>query len=248
MKTKFGIILGDCHIPHHDAKAWALALKVIAARKPDMVVQMGDLLDIKSLMSHQKSVKDRSLTLKEELTLCDKHLDALNKARGKARMVVLGSNHEQGRLTSYMQRNAPELEDMWAPEDVFGFKKRGWEYHPYQELFWIGKLALVHDLGAAGANAHRDAERMTQASTIIGHVHRTAFEVVGNVRGRPHIAAAAGWLGDRSKISYMPSAATSRYWSHSIFTFHLEANGHVHLTPCPFVDGKVLVDGKLYGI
>ncbi len=65
--------------------------------------------------------------------------------------------------------------------------------------------------------------------------------------GTPYVAAMLGWLGDSEKAaSYMHEAKASD-WVKGFGIGYLEPQtGIVHLQPVPIVNGRCVVNGKLF--
>lgn len=244
---KFGIVLGDVHAPYHSVAAVNLACKVIKDTRPDYVISIGDLTDGMALMSHIKSSEQHAVTWKQETTKANKLLDQLQAACAKnTKFIWVGGNHDNSRLDRYVAKICPELDGMLDFATVFKVKERGWTYIPYGEVFKLGKMNFIHDMDAAGGNAHRQAERDFCGNVCIGHTHRSALEVFGFADGRSHVAMMAGWLGNPKAATYMKTQKKVRYWTHSINSFWLEPNGCLHPYIHPMVNGRVVVNGKLY--
>jgi hypothetical protein len=84
-----------------------------------------------------------------------------------------------------------------------------------------------------------------QGNVVIGHTHRMAYNVEGSARGKPHVGAMFGWLGDFDALDYCHRIRARRDWVHGFGIAYVEPSGNVHLQPCPIVEGKVLIEGKL---
>ena len=90
--------------------------------------------------------------------------------------------------------------------------------------------------------------RTTEGSVeLTGNTHRMSYEVRGRFDGTPYLAAMLGWLGDSdSAASYMHEARASD-WVHGFGIFYMEPqSGIVHLQPVPIVNGRCVVNGKLF--
>jgi hypothetical protein len=153
-------------------------------------------------------------------------------------------NHEF-RLERYIAKNAPAVEGLFSYENWV--EDHGWETVPYLSTYKLGKLNITHDTGTAGMNAHRDAASAHMGSTVIGHTHRLAYEVRGKVDGVPYLAAMFGWLGDPAKITYLHNAKAA-HWVHGFGIGYMLEDGVTHVQPVPIIDGKCMVEGKLYSL
>lgn len=232
----------DSHVPYEHKPSFDLMLRACRKAGIKNAAVLGDFADFYAVSSHPKS-PDRKASLAFEVDAVNARLDQLDDVfTGKKKFI--GGNHEY-RLERYLTDRAPELFDSIKVEKLFRLKERGWEYTPYKSHTRIGKLFLTHDCGKAGANAHRDAMNAFQGNVVIGHTHRLAWAVEGNVKGKPHVGAMLGWLGDPDQVEYMFRVRAARDWAHGFGIIYREPNGHVHLTPVPIVGGKVLIEGKL---
>jgi len=242
---KFGIIIPDVHLPFHSESAWNLVLKVIKTTKPDYVISVGDLADLYSVTRHTKDPGRRELSLVTEAAKVNRELDKLQTAAGKAKVHWVLGNHEN-RFDRYIAEKAPELFGVTDIQSLFETKARKWSVTAYGDYLQLGKVFFTHDVGTAGANAHRDAEKDFCHSVVIGHTHRMSYDVVGNASDQAHVAAMFGWLGDRKYADYISSIKRKRYWSHGFGSFYLKDNGVMFLTPHPIVKGECMVNGKLF--
>lgn len=88
--------------------------------------------------------------------------------------------------------------------------------------------------------------RTTEGSVeLTGNTHRLGYAVEGNARGKPHVGAMFGWLGDINQVDYMHNIRARRDWAHGFGVAYVEKSGLVHLTPIPIVEGTVVLEGKL---
>lgn len=237
------IIIPDCHFPNEDKKAWKLVLKTIQTIKPHGIVILGDFFDFYSVSSHSKD-PNRSSDLAWEVAEGNKALRQLDAFKFIKDKRFIAGNHCD-RLERYLKDKAPSLFNMVKIPDLFELKKHGWEYIPYKSHTRIGKLYATHDTGKAGKYAHYSSQADFQSSVVIGHTHRFGYAIEGNAKGRPHVAAMLGWLGDVKQIDYMHRIKALRDWALGFGIGYLLPNGHVHLTPVPIIDYSVVIEGKL---
>lgn len=236
------LLVPDVHAPYHDTAAWRLLLKVGKALQPDIVVQLGDLIDNYAVSSHLKT-HGRKLDWQHEIDearTCIQELEAL----APRRMFVEG-NHEDrwprylATMTTVDNRRGNSV------PDILGLGKR-WEYVPYRSYGRIGKLHLTHDTGKAGKYAVHQSLDDFQANVVIGHLHRIATVYSGDARGTPHVAACLGWLGNVDEIDYMHRVKAARDWRLGFGVGYLEASGVVHLQTVPIIAGCCVVEGVHY--
>lgn len=246
----------DTHVPFEDKRAFRLVLKAIKAFRPDHLVILGDFLDCFAISAHTKDFKKRP-SFREELLAGSAALALLESSvSDSCKRYYVEGNHEN-RLSRYLSsdRALPVLKplvdaglidlDKVTIPALLDLKKRGWVWAPYKEHLKIGKLHVTHDVGKAGIAAHLDAEATFQSNAVIGHTHRLNYAVRGNMRGKAHVGAMFGWLGDVCEVDYMYRARALRDWSLGFGVGYKEPNGTVHLTPVPMVDYRCMLEGKL---
>ena len=209
MKDYTVFVLPDTHVPFHDKKAFALALKVIRGEQPDEVVCLGDFADFLAVSSHPKSF-GYTPDLKGELKEVRKAWAQLEEAQGSRKLTLLEGNHES-RLTRYVASKAPAVEDITPSlPALFGVKKRT-KFVPYQEMYNVRHVAYVHDVGHAGKQATHQSVDAAGQCIVLGHTHRLSVAYTGTTNGSRHFGLSCGWLGDSREVKYM-SPAKTREW------------------------------------
>lgn len=236
------LLIPDCHVPFHDVPAFSLMLRAAKTAGVKNAVLLGDFLDCFSVSSHPKLPTARQ-DLAEEIESGNRCLDLLDRTFTGDRIYIEG-NHEF-RLQRYLTDNAPALFTSLSLPRLLRLGDRGWRFVRYRDHVKIGRLFLTHDVGKAGRNAYRDAMAAFQGNVVIGHTHRFGLEVEGSARGKTHIGASFGWLGSFDALDYAHKIRAKRDWVHGFGIAYLEPGGNVHLTACPIVEGRVMVEGKL---
>lgn len=211
--------------------------------KPDEIVVLGDFADFYSVSSHSKS-PDRTRKLEEEAAAVNRRLSQLDELGAASKFYVAG-NHED-RLDRYLADKAPELHGLVNFEQLFKLTERGWHVTPYKRSLKRGKLTITHDAGNAGAVAHTKALDAFQGNVVIGHTHRMAVSYVGNARGKTHVGAMFGWLGDVEAVDYLHQIQAQRAWHLGFGIGYQEPNGVIHLQPVPMIEYRCVVEGKLF--
>lgn len=237
------LFIPDTHAPYHDKKVWALLVRVIEILQPDIIVILGDFADFYAVSSHAKD-PNRRLDLQWEVDEVKKLLSEVRENAPNARIVYVSGNHED-RLERYLKDKAPELFNSVKIEHVLGLADLRIEYVPYKDHIQIGKIYITHEVGNCGQYAHYKAQQAFEANVIIGHTHRIGYTVVGNAKGKPHLGAMFGWLGDFDQVDYMHKIRAKRDWAHGFGIGYIEVNGNVHVTPVPVVCGAVVVEGRV---
>jgi predicted phosphodiesterase len=236
------LVGSDIHWPYEDKRAYGLFIKTIDIWKPDILVLNGDILDCFTISEHDKDPR-RVITLDTEIAYANARLDALD-AYGIKRKIFIEGNH-CFRLSRYLMRRAPELFNTVKIEKLLKLKERGWEHVAYKDYVKIGKLYITHDVGKAGGSAHSDARNTFDGNVLIGHTHRMAFEVKGNIKNKPHFGAMAGWLGDAKQCDYMHKAKAAKDWTLGFFAAYIDDRGAVFPQLCPIVNYSTVLGGQL---
>lgn len=236
------LFVPDTHVPYEDKSAWALLLKAGREFKPDIVVILGDFADFYAVSDHDKN-PNRTRLLDVEIAEVNMRLTDLDRLNASQRFYVKG-NHED-RLERYLMRRAPELFNMVRIRELFKLDERGWRCVEYKDHLTLGKLNITHDTGSAGKDAHMKSLNDFQDNVIIGHTHRIGYTIVGNAKGKPHVGAMLGWLGDFKQVDYMHRIKAARDWAHGFGIGHMEPSGVVHVQPVPIIKNSVVLNGKL---
>jgi len=243
MKKLF--IIPDVHSPFHDRLALRLVRLAIQEFNPDILIQMGDLVDCYSLSSFVPD-PSRRLLFKDEVKKTHELLEALEKDfKGSRRIITLG-NHEE-RLERYLHGKGPALTGTkgLSIDEQLGLSERGWEVYGYKDYCRVGKAIFTHDLDYGYAGVARKALRDAQHTVIIGHAHRIETLVEGDATGTPKFAACFGWLGDTAHADYKHRLKANRDWAQGFGIGYMEPAGTIHFQAIPIVYGKCVIDGTL---
>lgn len=191
----------DRHFPFAHRKACAWVVSVAKTYQPDVIVGLGDELDLYSLSRYPKSVN--IMTPAEEyrrgMEQYREHWMQLQQAAPKAKYQEISSNHGD-RLIKRVRERSPELE-AYLREEPFGVAgvKR------VQGETSLDGVVYMHGFRSKGL----DHARYNQRSTVHGHSHSASLRWLRNSKG-PYFNLEAGWLGaeNREAFSYNPQALT----------------------------------------
>ncbi len=239
------LYIPDCHIPYEDRRAFRLVLKVIDATRPDNVCVLGDFSDFSAVAQHPKKFGRRQAFMSELNTVKARAREVLSASR-KARIVWVQGNHCES-YERYVAKNAPELEELLpSGATLFGLPDHV-EWVNYREHTTIGNVLVTHDVGFSGKHAAAATLDATQRCTVFGHTHRGAISFGGNVENHRAFAMNAGWLGDKSKITYM-HAAGMRDWQAGFGWTRSNKQGLTWPTFVPIVNYKCILEGNEYSV
>ena len=241
------LFVPDAHIPYESKAAFDLMLRVAQDFKPDMIVCLGDLGDFHKISDHKQRSGDPA-TLAEELAAMNARLDQLDALGAKNKLICLG-NHE-ARWANHLADNAPEFAGLCDLSSALQFKERGWDVVDFHDFSRVGKLYVSHCLNnrTFGKNAHRSAQAKFASNVALGHTHRMVAEYVGSVTGESWATFSFGWLGDRDSLAMKYSAKADKYvdWQLGFGVGWMEPSGVVHVQPIPIIDGRAVMNGKLF--
>lgn len=241
------LIVPDVHAPYHHHEAWLCLLHVAAGWRPDVCVVLGDFADFAAVSSHPK-VPGRLLPFATEVEYANDALDELDAALadgGCTTKDFLQGNHED-RLSRYVGRQAPDLQEFVDWRGVLQLDRRGWRVTDYKSSLAYGHLRLTHDVGRAGVQAARQSRMDTGHSIAFGHTHQLQVSYGGTVTGDRHVGATLGWLGDPEAVDYRHRDLVRREWQHGFGVAHFLASGEFWLQAVPVVKGRCVVDGRVY--
>lgn len=243
--SQFAVILSDVHAPFHSRECLELVCSVIKHERPDVVASVGDMLDMMTLMTHEKDAEQRGWTLVKEMAAASDAIAEINDAAGEAKKILVCGNHED-RMDRYIAKNCPELVGAVSYTRLMDGVLDDWEVIPYGEHIRLGKLVITHDVGISGERSIFAAEKDFNGNVLTGHTHIQRWAVVGNGRGDAHVTASGGWLGDPKHANYVSQIKKQRNWSHGFNVAHILPDGDVFVQPVPIVRGRCLVNGKLF--
>jgi len=171
--------------PIHDERAISVALAIVKAERPDLIVLVGDNLDLCEFGRFRTTPAFQRTTqaaIDRATVLCAQ----LRAAAPDARIVWIAGNHEE-RLPNYLLDNAAaafglrkgDMPESWPVMSVpylCRFDEHGIEYLPGYPAssFWINeRLRVIHGdkVASGGSTAHKYLAT-DRTSVIFGHVHR----------------------------------------------------------------------------
>lgn len=125
---------GDAHFPNQDDDALSINDQIVAALKPDIYVNMGDLQDCYKLSRFDKN-PNRKESLQDEINMGRRHLARKRYLLPDAQMIYLEGNHED-RLRRTLWNLKGEVEALSSLTD---FK----EHMTWQSLLKLGELGVT---------------------------------------------------------------------------------------------------------
>ena len=164
------LVIPDCQDgPDRPKDHLRWAGKYIAEKRPDVVVQLGDLGDFGSLSSYDKGKKTiEGKRLSADWDSFRRAVDELEKPFERCngyrpRKVYTAGNHEQ-RVQRYHVDN-PQLDTL--PDTLGYMRSRGWEVHPYLGIAEVDGVHYSHLFARTSTGRVTDSSQRFGAPTAI---------------------------------------------------------------------------------
>lgn len=202
MSPRKHVVIPDCQVrPDVDLSHLTWIGRYIAAKHPDVVVNLGDFADMPSLSSYdvgkasaegKRYAKDVAAA-KEGMELLMAPIRAertRTHRKWKPELVLTLGNHED-RIDREAHAN-PKLKGTISVQDL-GYKEQGWEVCPFLSVRVLDRIEYSHYFvsGAMGRPVSSASAllRQRQCSAVMGHVQRVDMAVHPNTQ---YVALFAG--------------------------------------------------------
>lgn len=198
----------DLHFPYHNKKALKKVIELIKKEKPDVVIQLGDLLDLYSFSRYEKDANFTSpkSELNRGLKLAEKFWGDVKRAAPKARCIQLIGNHEM-RLNKLIARKAPELQHLVKSiQDLYQFKGVKVLKDDRDYIVLDGVVYLHGYLSKNG-----DHSKFFGASVVHGHSHRVGI-VYERKKDGLHFEMDCGHLADEKSLPLQYTQSKMSKW------------------------------------
>lgn len=189
------LLIPDVQLPYHDPVILKKIIKIAETYQPDLVVQIGDLIDMPQVSRWNKGdAGEYSLTLKDHIEQTkDEFFSPLRKAAPKAAITWVSGNHDE-RLADYMKRYAYPIQPLMpSMGELFELDKFGAKYVKGPVRIATNVYAVHgHESGGYCASASAWDTKLTKRygsdkSYVFGHTHQGFL-----------ISRATGWHGNVS--------------------------------------------------
>ncbi len=238
-------IISDMHWPFHDVKkdkdgkfygSYLTALEHLKQSNIGTLVINGDAMDCYQLSRHEKLEKHRDFSW--ELDVARAMLRYLREFFGdKVRIIYREGNHEE-RFAKYLANQAGALQGVVDLHTLLGLSGLGIEWVGEKRKLSIGKLWVDHGhewFGSGGVNPARAYRMKANDNILLGHVHRTTFDMVKRPLDGSFFA---GWtMGCLCDLN--PLYAPRNAWNHGVCTVDLEKTGEFTINNRIILNGKV---------
>lgn len=243
------IAIPDIQAPRHDPVAVDTAIQIVKGEKPDVVIFIGDVADLKSVSKYQdKSWQEAAITADVEIGAAGEILDRFDKViPPKSRKIFLEGNHDR-RLSLWFIQNAAKLGPNFSGNDIaaqLDLRDRGYEYIPTeQQPYRIGKVGFIHGWYTNLYHAAKTV-RMAGQNVLYGHTHDYQVSTGPHLEQEaPRIAMSMGCLCD-FRQPYLDSRANN--WIHGVGIVYIdEKTGKFWPYFAPIIAGECVINGKVY--
>ncbi len=189
MKDVSFLCFSCVHAPLHDPEAMAWLTEQIAKRKPDVLVHMGDGMEMAWASSHPSQ---EPLDALEEYEVHNNLLVEMRKASPKSRRIFLPGNHE-ARLESpkiddriktamHYRKHQREMMEHWE------FPVKKYEYCRHKGVFRIGQVTFFHGVSSSASGLKKESTFLAREWGLYchGHTHRPS-------NGIERVVAGSSW-------------------------------------------------------
>lgn len=228
MKKEISIaLISDSHIGDENKPALMRAEKVLASRKFDKYINLGDIIDlpeISKFVEGRPGLKEGRRIINDinaGKKMLQRHIDIVKKKNPKCEIIVCGSNHDEERLADYAERY-PELKGIIEWETLMDFKGMGVKFYPsagkpykFRDFIFLhGRKATKYPIAAT--------LELYKCNCVIGHVHQMGTTVLP-AYPKPLIGYSVGCL-QRLHPSWQKEYVNR--WMHSMAIMEFDGKGN----------------------
>ena len=184
IKLEKYLIIPDVHLPFHDKLTLNSVYNLAKDLQPDIIVQLGDLIDCYALSNYSKD-PNRLLTFQKEIDLAINFWKKLHQICPNSQKYYKLGNHER-RFQNILYSN-PQLSPLKALNlaslmDLDKYEVKMYDEH--EKLIFNDKLVITHGTyvsGISGQSAMKEMNNRRQFG-VSGHVHRAGkvFDTKGD--------------------------------------------------------------------
>lgn len=233
------LVVGDSHIPYHDAGSLRIAIESAKASKVNVILLNGDTLDCHAVSFWQTDPRERDF--KNELGMCRDFLEHIRDSFPKAEIIYKLGNHEE-RWEKFMISKAPELLDVeeFQLSNLLRFKQFGISLVEDKRPILIGDLNVIHghEYKFAISNPVNPARGLflrAKAYAMCNHFHQSSYHTEKNINEEIIATWSLGCMCDMHP-QYMPM----NNWAHGFAIVEVGNSGKFH------VEQKIIRNGKIY--
>jgi len=242
------ILLPDIHYPHYEQKVMDAVEEFMLDYEPDEIIYMGDQmsLDCISSWNKRKPLLKEGQRLLKEYEGFDHHILETheNITHPDTKRTFMMGNHEN-RVAWYCEEH-PELEGIIDIDQHLNLTERGYNIIPYNEIYKIGKLNVIHGFYWNKYHAAKTIEAF-EGNVVYAHVHNPQmYSKISPIDRKGYHTATSLPCLCNIKPDYGKNAPN--FWLNGFgIVEHLPATQMFNLYTIIIVDGAFMWDGKYYG-
>jgi hypothetical protein len=242
------VLLPDIHHPHIEEKLLDSVNQFIFDYDPHELVYMGDQISLECISgwNRRKPLLKEGRRLIKDYEAFDQDILKVHEsitAPDTRRTFFIG-NHEN-RVQIYIEEN-PELEGIIDLEKHLNLVDRGYNIIPFNEIYKLGKLSVIHGYYWNKYHATKTLEAF-EGNVVYSHVHNPQlYAKVSPVdRKGYHMATSLPCLCN-IKPDYKRNAPN--FWINGFGVVeYLPATGYFNLYMIIIIDGTFMWNGTYYG-
>ena len=242
------VAMPDVHAKHADPWALNCFLEFIALNRIDLFLCLGDFLDAGGITHWPSDSLDPKRFIPEVLKARELRGVISSLLTKTVWRGFLEGNHEDWIRQFLVQGANPQFFDGieeigydFSTQAILDLRKDSWEFFPLNQLLRIGQATFTHGLytGTNHAKKHLDS---VKASIFYGHNHDSKAFADVSLHG-PAIAQSLCCLCDLNP-KFLRGLLNN--WEHGFGLFHFFPDGtFIHTVP-KILNGRTIIDGKLY--
>lgn len=239
------LIMTDAHLRHDEEphQSYRLVKRFAKDWRPDIVVDLGDWLDLNYLSSFDKE-KLRHLEsrrLRGDYDLAHRELDYWQGIT--PRLIKLEGNHDE-RIERWIDA-VPALEGVIDYDVEFDFAGRGIAWHRYRDgqPIKLGKLNMMHGYYHGKYPVAKTLD-VYMGNVVFGDVHR--FQTFS--RGVPNYADEIQAWSIGCLCGLQPEYAKGRPmgWQNGFAVMYLHDSGNFNLYPINIIEDTFTFEGRVW--
>lgn len=243
------LLVPDCHFPEHEPVAQSVVVRAAAMMRPDVIIQLGDILDCAGFTTHPpKTMAEGKFDnyLEHEVKPAKAFLKALSKHTKK--LVLVEGNHEN-RVERWAMRDkgGSAVYEMVSPRKLLADCVDKWVPYrdPLSHYEICRGLWAVHGWSYGKHATTEHLSRSSNFSIVHGHTHRIQSSTRKDpVSGRLLEAHSFGCL---SKLQPLWQGANPTDWAHGFGVVYVDDTNHSHWIYTVKIENAqaILPNGKL---
>jgi len=253
--------IGDRMEPLHDVGAMSATLSLARNLQPDVMVDLGDDIDLAELSRFAPDSTHFQNTLQPSLQADHDWHARLSEVTPEAERHLVDSNHAK-RWGDYILKHAGVMAEVpdFALHRVLRLDEAGWDFHGgygAAEYEYADDLAFKHGTlaTAAGSTAFKLSKDNPDRHIVQGHAHRAETQYHTDRRGRAFGAFVVGALcridgvvpSYHSGVDHNGEPVKSyENWQQSALVIRDFGEGQYTFTHAPIDNGQLLFEGKVY--